>query len=328
MSTIRHHVLSISLLAAVALPPAGASAHDKDTAETTGLPQTIALFDPTKLETPESIAFDAAGDAFVSLALTGEIRRIAPDGSTSTFAVLPLGAPPLTFCGSFFAGLTGITIDRHDTLYASLASCDPSSRGIWKISPTGQAHRIGALPMTALPNGIVHHHGNVYAADTSMGVLWRVADTGGVPEVWASGSDLAQTDPSLPGPNGLKLFEGEMYVSNPSQGTILAIAVGGDGSAGAHRVHATGAFCDDFAFDGEGSLYCGTDPFDTLLRISPDGEITTLLTASDGLDGPTAVAFGRRGDHDELYITNAAYPFFPHPAGATPSLMRVSLDLE
>ena len=103
--------------------------------------QTVALFDASRLETPENIAIDHDNNKYVSLALTGEIRRIAPDGVQSTYARLPLGAPPLTFCGSFFAGLTGITFDEHDNLYANLASCDPGSRGVWKIPATGNRRR-------------------------------------------------------------------------------------------------------------------------------------------------------------------------------------------
>jgi hypothetical protein len=61
--------------------------------------ETVANFNPTLLETPENIAIDHDNNKYVSLALTGEIRKIAPDGAQSTFALLPLGAPPLTFCG-------------------------------------------------------------------------------------------------------------------------------------------------------------------------------------------------------------------------------------
>ena len=289
--------------------------------------ETVALFDAGALETPENIAIDKRNNKYISLALTGEIRKIAPDGTQSTFARLPLGAPPLTFCGSFFAGLTGITLDEHDNLYANLASCDPNSRGMWKLPRKGEPERIAALALEALPNGIVHHRGNLYAADSALGVIWKVSDEGGTPEVWARGEELAVEGVGLPGPNGLKLFEGEMYVSNPSQTTIVAIKVAPDGGAGASRIHARGVFCDDFAFDVRGSLYCGTDPFNTLLRIAPDGSVETLLTDVDGLDGPTAAAFGHRGDRFGLYVTNAAFPFFPQPPPRRPSLMRVSLDV-
>ena len=290
--------------------------------------ETVVSFNATLLETPENIAIDHDNNKYVSLALTGEIRKIAPDGTQSTFALLPLGAPPLTFCGPFFGGLTGITFDEHDNLYANLASCDPASRGIWKIPHDGQpAARIAALPMQSLPNGIVHHRDRIYAADSVIGVIWRVADTGGVAEIWANDQALAQLPNGLPGPNGLKLFEGELYVSNPSQGSVIAVRVRPDGTAGATRTHATNVFCDDFAFDVHGNLYCGTDPFNSVVRIAPDGTITTILTAADGLDGPTAVFFGHRNEGFDLYIANAAFPFFQVPSPRTPSLLRLRLDV-
>ena len=55
----------------------------------------------------------------------------------------------------------------------------------------------------------------------------------------------------------------------------------------------------------------GTGETPSAVRVAPDGTVTTLLTASDGLDGPTATAFGVGADRENLYITNAAFPFFP-----------------
>jgi hypothetical protein len=173
----------------------------------------------------------------------------------------------------------------------------------------------------------VHHHGYLYGADSALGLIWRVSDQGGAAEVWASGGELAVQGAGLPGPNGLKLFGMELYVSNPSRGTVIAIEVTPDGGAGSSRIHASGVFCDDFAFDVLGGLYCGTDPFNTVLRIGRDGSIETVLTAADGLDGPTAAAFGHQGESFELYVTNGAFPFFPGPTPRRPSLMRVSVDL-
>jgi sugar lactone lactonase YvrE len=43
--------------------------------------ETIALFDPAVPETPESIQIDRHGHIYISLAQTGEVRKIAPDGT-------------------------------------------------------------------------------------------------------------------------------------------------------------------------------------------------------------------------------------------------------
>ncbi|HEX6861500.1 MAG TPA: hypothetical protein VF414_01730, partial [Thermoanaerobaculia bacterium] len=97
--------------------------------------------------------------------------------------------------------------------------------------------------------------------------------------------------------------------------------------AGEIRVHAVmpaGAGCDDFALDVHGSIYCTTDPTNLLVRLDPDGTTEILLTAADGLDGPTAATFGRTGhDRFNLYVTNAAFPFFS--LTHRPSLMRLHL---
>ena len=98
-------------LAVLCLIPAAALAHPPDA----GTLETLILFNPVQLETPESIAFDVAGNTYISLALIGEIRKIAPDGTQSTLAVLPIG-PPLTVCGPVLNAVTGITLGKHGYL--------------------------------------------------------------------------------------------------------------------------------------------------------------------------------------------------------------------
>src|SRR5262249_54426863 len=147
-------------------------------------------------------------------------------------------------------------------------------------------------------------------ADSVLGVVWKVPTCGGPATIWLDDPLLKPAFPGAPGANGLQIFHNKVYVATTSQALIVAIDIDPDGSAGAVRVHATGVPCDDFAFDAYGNLYATTGPFNTVLRVAPDGSLTTLLTADNGLDGPTSVAFGRGyGDNLNLYICNAAYPF-------------------
>jgi hypothetical protein len=44
----------------------------------------------------------------------------------------------------------------------------------------------------------VHHRDFVYAADSVIGAVWRVKDTGGIPEIWATGPELGQLPNGLP----------------------------------------------------------------------------------------------------------------------------------
>ncbi len=325
--------LSVFVLLVLGLTFAGAAglqAHPPHA----GTLDVVATFDAAQLETPESIAIDRDGNIFLSLALTGEIRKIEPDGTQSTYALLPIG-PPLTPCGPFVNAVTGITLDAHDNLYVSVVSCNLADRGIWKISANGNQEILANLPLESIPNGIELHRGYLYVADSSQPRIWRVPADGGPAEVWLEDPLLQQPPPvpgsiPFPGANGLQIFRQKVYVANSGQGTIVAIPFRPNGTAGTPRIHAhlpTPMGGDDFAFDVFGAIYCTTDPFNTLVRISPDGSTSQiLLTAADGLDGPTAATFGRKGlDRFNLYITNGAFPFFS--TTHNPSLMRLHLNV-
>jgi sugar lactone lactonase YvrE len=291
---------------------------------------TVALFNPAAFEAPESVQFDRHGNAYLSLALTGELRKIAPDGTQTTLAFLPI-RPDVVPCGNAF-GLPimgSVALDHQGNAYVSVNSCDPAQLGVWKVTPQGATSQVAALPQGAAPNGIAYHDGWLYVADTLLGQVWRIHSDGtGTPEVWSNDSLLTPLFlPLTPGPNGLQVFRGEVYVAVSDRAHIVAIPIRGDGSAGAARVHAAGVGLDDFAFDVKGNLYGTTDPFNTLVRVGPDGTQTVLLTAADGLDGPTSATFGVGRDSKSLYITNAAFPFFPGPSPRRPSLLRLDVGI-
>lgn len=292
----------------------------------TGTVETLILFDPTPPpETPESIVFDRSDNAYITLSTTGEIRKIAPDLTQTSLAFLPLGAP----CGTQPTVALGLALDRHDNLFVAISACDPANQGLWQVdTETGALEMIANAPSATVLNGIDVHKGFVYAADTFDGLIWRAPASGGDLEIWAD-HPLLKRPPGafFPGPNGLKIFREEIYVANSSTGDLIAFPIEPGQVAGEPRVHAniSPQGCDEFAFDVLGRMYCTTDPFNTILRIDPDGTIETLLTAADDLDGPTSVAFGRRGtNRKNLYITNAAFPIFT--TTFRPSLMRLRVD--
>ena len=290
--------------------------------------ETLILFDPTAApETPESIVFDRQDNAYITLSTTGEIRKIAPDLTQSSLAFLPLGAP----CGPSPTVALGLAIDLHDRLFVAVTACDPSNSGIWEVdTDDGSIQLVANAPSFTVWNGIDVHKGNLYAADTFGGFVWRIPMDGGSPEIWADAPLLKRPPGAMfPGPNGLQIYHGDVYVANSSTGTIVTIPILPSGSAGQANIHATLPFpqgCDEFTFDVLGRIYCTTDPFNTIVRLNTDGTSDILLTGADDLDGPTSVAFGRRGTNKKnLYITNAAFPIFT--TTFRPSLMRLRLDV-
>ncbi|HEV2803105.1 MAG TPA: hypothetical protein VGW12_21740 [Pyrinomonadaceae bacterium] len=314
---------SILLASCAALILAAASVSAADV-------QTVALFNPAAFETPESIQFDRHGNAYISMALTGEIRKIAPDGTQTTLAFLPV-RPDVQPCQNGF-GLPimgAIALDQQGNVYASVTSCSLADLGVWKVSPDGAISLLAQLPADAAPNGIAYHAGQLYVADTLGGRVFRIAADGRTPpQIWTDSPLLTPVPlPLTPGPNGIQIFRNEVYVSVSDRAHVVAFPIRGKGTAGEGRIHVSGIGLDDFAFDVQGNLYGTTDPFNTVVRVTPDGQIEVLLTAADGLDGPTAAAFGVRNDSKNLYITNAAFPFFPGPTPRRPSLLRFDVGI-
>lgn len=290
-------------------------------------PELIASYDAAALEVPESVATDYAGNLYISLALTGEISRIDPAGNTEILASLPI-ATPLEPCYDFVAGQTALTYTPFG-LYVNVNSCDAEDRGIWWVSPySGATAKVASLPTETFANGIAHRFGYLYVSDSFDGRIFRVPVWGGAPEVWVE-DPLLDPVPNPVSPiagNGVQFYGDELYVSNSSTGQIIAFPLDVSQAAGAPRVHATLADpCDDFAFDLFGTLYCGTNPVNTIVAVHPDGESEVVLSGDEFLDGPSSVAFGRFYDNRSLYITNASFPFYPN--NGSPSVVRIELDV-
>jgi sugar lactone lactonase YvrE len=295
--------------------------------------ETVALFDSTVPETPESIQVDLQGIVYVSLARTGEIRKIDPDdGPQSTLAFLT--AAPGNVCPNRpgRATIAGIALDHEGNVYVGVIACDAKDHGIWKVTPGGQQSLVANLPGNARPNGIAYHAGSLYVADSALARVWRVQAEGGSPaEIWTDDQFLQHppSPPPVPGPNGLQIFHDEVYVSVSSRGHIVAFPIREDRSAGPGRVHVDEIGVDDFAFDEKGNLYAMTNFAQTVERVTPDGRVEILLKLADGLDGPSSGAFGVGRDNKNLYIANAAFPTAPPPTPTPrrPSVMRLHVGI-
>lgn len=298
-----------AVVGAVSLAPAAAQAALPPITKVS----TVATFDQSQLETPEDVYVDHQDNLYVSLAMNGEIRKIAPDGTQSTYATIPIG-PQATFCSGFYAILGPITFDYVGNLYASVASCDPAGRGVWKVATDGTVSQVVQLPFESFPNGIAYRYGKLYVADSNLALIWEVdpnasAANGDQADVWTSDPLISRRveGQGFPGANGIQFFGDKAYVANSDRSTIVSIPIKHNGKAGKASLYATTQNgCDDFAFDLLGNLYCASF-FDQVIRVRPSG-LSEVVLEGGTLDGPTSVAFGRGWtDLVDMYVTSASF---------------------
>jgi len=293
------------VLPATASHAAAAASRHRDAAV-----QVVASFDPAQGQNPENLAVAPDGTVYVTWLFAHSVAAIRPDGSQAVVTLRPGEA-------------SGIAIDpaRPGRLTVALISADPGTAGIWTI-PLGAFHgdgapaRFVALPTGAFPNGITYApDGTLYIADSARGLILRVARGASAAATWLSSGLLTPTGATfdgvpLPGVNGLKVHDGQLYATNTARGLLLRIPIQA-GAAGAPVIARSGMAFDDFAISPGGVVSAALNISDQVVRFSPAGPAVVIADkAHDGVENPSAVAFGA---HHQLFITSSAY-FGSHPA--------------
>ena len=271
----------------------------------------------------EGIERDAAGNTW--------IVSLGPSGA-GLFRIDPLGARSLA--APFPPGTLGtIVIDADHRLFTTVFPAqDPSGpRAIAELVDGALLTR-AELPADSLPNGITADlDGNLYVADSLGGRVFRRQPGASTAEVWAAGGLLAAdpTIPGFPGPNGLQVFGGQLYVSNPSQLALMRIPIAEDGSAGAIKPVASGVGIDGFAIDVEGRIWGTTHPFNGIVLVRPDGTTRLMRDVDDGLWGPTDAVFGASSsDGGSLFVVTDGNIFgslLPPPLSPASQLVPAQL---
>lgn len=265
---------------------------------------TLAVFDHDAGETPENLVV-LDHRVIVSLAFASTVVVLDRDGSRRQ-------SVHLETAGGFIAGLA-LDVRRH-ALAVSVSSPDAAVAGLYEAALTrdgrlGSPARLAALPAGAFPNGLTFDpHGTLYAADSSLGTIWRVEPDsvpGAAAQAWVRSPLLEPSTAGLPGANGLKYRQGNLFVSNTGQRTLLTIGLRGR-AAGRVGLVRDDLQIDDFAFGADGTLYAALNQANEVVRTSLDpagAAVTVLAGPGDGVHNPSAVALtaGR------LYVTNAAF---------------------
>src|SRR6202012_5396876 len=106
---------------------------------------------------PNSVAVDAGGNVFVSDGVNNLIRKIATDGTVSTFAGSGVaGAVDSTGVNASFNGPAGLAFDATGNLYVA----DANNNEIRKITPDGVVTTVAGSGRQGSQNGVAVVHRN------------------------------------------------------------------------------------------------------------------------------------------------------------------------
>lgn len=268
-------------------------------------PRVVAHFDRPTGQEAESVVVAPDGSVSVGLISSRQVARVTPDGQVDVVATMPLpaeGGEQTPATGT--ASVTGIERTDDGTLYFLYSAGDDDLTGLWRLRPSAEPERISALPAASFLNGLTRDEqtGTFYITDSTQGLVWTVGPDGGNATLWADGEDLAPTD--FFGANGVKVHDGAVWVSNIDRGTILRIALDEDGTAGEHRIMASGLdSVDDFAFTGRGDqMLVALNVPSSVVSVTPGKPAKVVLDESDGIQNATAIAV----DGDTVYVASSA----------------------
>jgi hypothetical protein len=276
--------------------------------------QTIAEFSVNTFL--ESIVVTSDNTLFITSHYEGKVFRIGSDAVPVTHATVAGKA-------------TGLAIAPDGSLLLS-GWDEQNTCVVWQISDQGEATVLVSLPDALFLNGLTRLAEQLYLiADSYRGAIWELNVAQASVRIWLEHPLLARADAEngVPAVNGLKIFDRVLYASNTQNAQIVKIPIQPDHQPGQPHVFVERANIDDFAFDRAGNLYGTTHVFNSVVKITPDKQITTIAQAEQGMAGTTAVAFGRsERDRTHLYVTTNGGMSFPPPTGVEPGKV-VRLDV-
>lgn len=222
----------------------------------------------------------------------GQIIVRNPSGKERVLFSTPMG---------YTAGVIAIAADG--SIYMTSNGSKPA---IWRIALDGRSQRIAELPEGAWPNGIdFGPDGMLYSADSNLAQVWRIDPATGAFSVALRDKKLAARPfiALAPGANGLHFVGRDMIITVSDTTEILRYKMFNDGRFGRPTRIANGIPGDDFAVGRDGSLFVTTHPYNTVVRIAPDGRRTVVADKRQQIVGATDVAFGEAAeDRDILYV--------------------------
>lgn len=250
---------------------------------------------------PFSVAADVSGNIFVADAGNNVIRKIAADGTVSTFAGTGVaGADDGTTQATFNSPL-GVAADQAGNVYVA----DYGNDLIRKITADGTVSTIaGKQGVSGMADGqdttarfnlpesvAVDATGNIYVADNGNNAIRKITPTGLVSTLAGNGtagkSEGSGKTASFNSPFGIAVDGGgNVYVADAGNnkirkiipdGTVSTFAGSGiKGAANGTGVNASFNTPAGLAVDALGNIYVSDENNNLIRKITPDGIVTVI----------------------------------------------------
>lgn len=263
-----------------------------------------------KFGQPYNVATDAAGNLYVADTDNHRIRKITPEGVTSTFAGGSQGDLDGTGTEAKFNYPYGVATDAAGNVYVA----DTHNHKVKKITPAGVVSTVagstgGHVDATGanakfyyLTGLTVDANGNIYVADKDNHKIRKVTPSGEVTTLAGSTSGFADATGSaaqFSQPYDVAVDEdGNVYVADTGNhkirkvtqaGVVTTFAGSTQGDTNGTGTGAQFSYPYGIAIDADGNLYLADTFNQKVKKVTSGGVVTTVTGTTNGsADGDTA----------------------------------------
>ena len=203
----------------------------------------------------------------------------------------------------FDGRLVGITFLDDENILAT-GETNQKEPIVLKVNiNNGKSEIMAILPKAQLLNGIMKLNKNIFLiADSFKGVIWKLDTRNNSTSVWLDHELIASSQQGMPGVNGIKMFNNHIYISNTEKMLMVKIPLNKNNSAGIPEIIAKNIFIDDFTMDKLGNIFGATHDYNSVIKITPKGEVTIIAQYDQGVAGCTCVTW-EYGSNDILLVS-------------------------